>query len=127
VVVYQGKVRQAVREVEDALGQVCTAPSRACVMREVVRKGYAESLLATQSRFDHGLASLMELEDARRSALAAQSASAGPGSWSASCLGGCTAPWAAALSPTRWLRWPPRPQTQHAPVEARDDTDIPLV
>ena len=37
-------------------------------------QGYAESLAATQQRYQQGFASLMELEDARRLALAAQSA-----------------------------------------------------
>jgi outer membrane protein TolC len=38
--------------------------------------GFTQSLQATQTRFDQGLASLMELEDARRQALSAQSAQA---------------------------------------------------
>ena len=37
------------------------------------RQGYAQSLAATQVRYEQGLASLMELEEARRVALAAQS------------------------------------------------------
>ena len=37
-------------------------------------QGYAESLAATQARFGQGLASLVELEDARRNALATESA-----------------------------------------------------
>jgi outer membrane protein TolC len=40
----------------------------------VSTQGYAESLAATQSRYSQGLANLVELEDARRSALASQSA-----------------------------------------------------
>jgi len=72
VMAYQGKVRHAVREVEEALVKLHSTESR---LRDalVSTQGFSESLAATQSRFDHGLASLMELEDARRSALAAQS------------------------------------------------------
>jgi NodT family efflux transporter outer membrane factor (OMF) lipoprotein len=73
IVVYQGKVRQAVREVEEALLNLQSTGSREGDAL-VAAKGYAESLAATQSRFDQGLASLVELEDARRNALAADSA-----------------------------------------------------
>lgn len=72
VVTYQGKVRQAVREVEEALLTLRSVETRQ-MDAEVSTRGYAESLAATQQRFDQGLASLMELEDARRSALAAES------------------------------------------------------
>ena len=67
---YQSKVRQAVREVEEALVKLHSTESR-LLDAQISTQGYAESLAATQSRFDQGLASLMELEDARRSALAA--------------------------------------------------------
>jgi NodT family efflux transporter outer membrane factor (OMF) lipoprotein len=73
IVVYQGKVRQAVREVEEALLNLHSTGSREGDAL-IAAKGYAESLAATQSRFDQGLASLVELEDARRNALAADSA-----------------------------------------------------
>ena len=72
LLVYQGKVRQAVREVEEALVSLHSADARA-VDAELATQGYGASLLATQSRFDQGLASLIELEDARRNALAAES------------------------------------------------------
>lgn len=72
VVTYQGKVRQAVREVEEALLTLRSVETRQ-LDAEVSTQGYTESLTATQQRFDQGLASLMELEDARRSALAAES------------------------------------------------------
>jgi outer membrane protein, multidrug efflux system len=72
VVTYRGKVRQAVREVEEALLTLHSVETRQ-VDAEVSTQGYAESLAATQQRFDQGLASLMELEHARRSALAAES------------------------------------------------------
>ena len=73
VAVYRGKVRQAIREVEEALVNLQSTDVR----RQdavVATAGYAESLAATQARYRQGLASLVELEDARRSALSAQSA-----------------------------------------------------
>ncbi|MDD2925220.1 efflux transporter outer membrane subunit [Rhodoferax sp.] len=73
VVAYQGKVRNAVREVEEALVQLHSAHGRDADA-QVSTQGYAESLAATQKRFDQGLVSLVELEEARRSALAAESA-----------------------------------------------------
>jgi NodT family efflux transporter outer membrane factor (OMF) lipoprotein len=73
VAVYRGKVRQAVREVEEALVNLQSADARK-LNAEVSASGYAESLQATQARYSQGLASLVELEDARRSSLAAQSA-----------------------------------------------------
>ncbi len=73
VVTYQGKVRQAVREVEEALVNLHSTAARTDDAR-VSAQGYAESLAATQSRFSQGLASLVELEDARRNALASESA-----------------------------------------------------
>ena len=73
VLAYQGKVRNAVREVEEALVTLQSLETRR-VDSEVATKGYAESLAATQTRYSQGLASLVELEDARRNALAAQTA-----------------------------------------------------
>jgi multidrug efflux system outer membrane protein len=73
VSVYRGKVRQAVREVEDALVNLQSANTRK-QDAAVATAGYAESLAATQARYSQGLASLVELEDARRTALAAESA-----------------------------------------------------
>jgi outer membrane protein TolC len=73
VAVYRGKVRQAVREVEEALVNLQSADARK-VNAEVAANGYAESLQATQARYNQGLANLVELEDARRNSLAAQSA-----------------------------------------------------
>lgn len=72
IVVYQARVRQAVREVEEALVTLSSTEARAADAQTATR-GYGESLAATQSRYDQGLASLLELEDARRSALAAES------------------------------------------------------
>ena len=73
VVTYRGKVRQAVREVEEALVNLQSTDARRGDA-EVSTQGYAESLAATQARYTQGLASLVELEDARRTALASQAA-----------------------------------------------------
>ena len=70
---YQGKVRQAVREVEEALVTLHSSETRS-EDAKVSTQGYAQSLAATQSRFGQGLASLVEMEDARRNALASESA-----------------------------------------------------
>jgi outer membrane protein TolC len=69
---YRGKVRQAMREVEEALVTLHSTEART-QDAIISTKGYAESLAATQSRFGQGLASLVELEDARRNALASES------------------------------------------------------
>jgi len=73
VVTYRAKVRQAVREVEEALINLHSTDART-LDAKVSTDGYAQSLAATQSRFGQGLASLVELEDARRNALASESA-----------------------------------------------------
>ena len=73
VALYRARVRQAVREVEEALVQLHSTEARRADAA-VARHGYAESLAATQSRYGQGLASLVELEDVRRLALASQSA-----------------------------------------------------
>ena len=76
VVAYRAKVRNAVREVEEALVNLQSTEARTQDAK-VSTQGYAESLAATQSRFGQGLASLVELEDARRNALASESAQLG--------------------------------------------------
>ena len=76
VMAYRAKVRQAVREVEEALLNLQSTEARAQDAR-VSTQGYAETLAATQARFGQGLASLVELEDARRNALASESAQLG--------------------------------------------------
>ncbi|MCX8520985.1 MAG: efflux transporter outer membrane subunit, partial [Rhodoferax sp.] len=73
ITAYQATVRQAVREVEVALVNLQSTEARANDAGVSVQ-GYAESLAATQQRYQQGFASLMELEDARRLSLAAQSA-----------------------------------------------------
>ena len=70
VAVYRGKVRQAVREVEEALVNLRSSAERASDT-QVAAEGYQASFAATQARYQSGLASLPELEDARRTALAA--------------------------------------------------------
>ena len=70
---YQAKVRNAVREVEEALVTLRSTQDRAQDARTST-EGYTQTLTATQTRHSQGLASLVELEDARRNALAAESA-----------------------------------------------------
>jgi outer membrane protein, multidrug efflux system len=73
---YRGQVRQAVREVEEALVQLDSASARRADAQAAYH-GYAASLTATQARYESGLASLLELEESRRTALAAQTALVG--------------------------------------------------
>lgn len=70
-VLYRAKVRQAVREVEDALLTLASTDARKADA-STARSGYATSFEATRARFEAGGASLPELEDARRSLLNAQ-------------------------------------------------------
>ena len=70
---YAARLRVAVREVEDALVQLQSTAERSDDAR-VATDGFAASFTATQARYQGGLASLFELEDARRSAVQAQSA-----------------------------------------------------
>ena len=72
VVLYRAKVRQAVREVEEALVNLHSTEARTQDAK-ISTEGYAQSLAATQARFGQGLVSLVELEDARRNALASES------------------------------------------------------
>jgi NodT family efflux transporter outer membrane factor (OMF) lipoprotein len=70
---YRAKVRQAVREVEEALVTLDSTGARESDA-QTATQGYAASRAATQARYDRGLASLMELEEARRLALSAEAA-----------------------------------------------------
>ncbi|MFZ6870853.1 efflux transporter outer membrane subunit [Undibacterium sp. Di27W] len=70
---YHGKVRQAVREVEEALVNLNSTDARR-LDSEISARGYEQALQATASRYNKGMASLLELEDARRTAFASQSA-----------------------------------------------------
>ena len=69
--VYRGKLRGAVREVEEALIALQSTADRSADA-QVATEGFAASFRATEARFKGGLASLYELEDARRSALQAE-------------------------------------------------------
>ena len=69
---YRSTVRQAVREVEEALVNLQSSTDRNADTL-VAAEGYSASFEGTQARYKAGLASLVELEDARRVLLAAQS------------------------------------------------------
>jgi outer membrane protein TolC len=71
VVKLRASVRQAVQEVEGALTQWASHHARAEATDLAVQQ-YQRYWQATQARHQHGMASLFELEDARRSLLAAQ-------------------------------------------------------
>lgn len=73
VLLYGARVRQAVREVEEALVQLESARERSADARTAV-EGYRASFVATEARYRSGLGSLIELEDQRRVALAAETA-----------------------------------------------------
>ena len=70
---YAARLRTAVREVEEALVQLQSTAARSDDVR-VATEGFTASFTATEARFKGGLASLFELEDARRSAVQANSA-----------------------------------------------------
>ncbi|HMC15432.1 MAG TPA: efflux transporter outer membrane subunit [Albitalea sp.] len=69
---YRARLRGAVREVEEALVQLQSTAERNEDAR-IAADGFDASYRATEARFRGGLASLFELEDARRSALQAHS------------------------------------------------------
>ena len=70
---YRARLRTAVREVEEALVALQSTAARNGDA-QTAAEGFAVSLRATDARFKGGLASLFELEDARRSAVLAQTA-----------------------------------------------------
>lgn len=70
---YRARVRQAVAEVEQALVRLQGTAERSASARTAA-EGYRASFNATEARWRGGLASLVELEDARRTALAAENA-----------------------------------------------------
>jgi outer membrane protein TolC len=72
VSVYQGLVRNAVREVESALVTLDASAGRV-QDTQIAIDGFEASLKAADARFRGGLGSLFDLEDARRSALVAHS------------------------------------------------------
>ncbi len=73
VQLYAATLRRAVREVEEALVVLDSSAERTGDL-QAAAAGFEASLRATRSRFDNGLGSLFELEDARRSALQANGA-----------------------------------------------------
>ncbi|WP_170942317.1 TolC family protein, partial [Noviherbaspirillum denitrificans] len=70
---YRARVRQAVREVEEALVNLQSTAARGEDARISV-EGYRTSFTATEARYKAGLASLVELEEARRNRLTAENA-----------------------------------------------------
>lgn len=70
---YKSVVRLAVREVEEALVNLQSTAERAS-NTAIAADGYRASFDGTQARYKAGLASLMELEESRRTLLAAQGA-----------------------------------------------------
>jgi NodT family efflux transporter outer membrane factor (OMF) lipoprotein len=71
VVTYRSTVRQAVREVEEALVNLQSIAERSEHARVAV-EGYTASFNGTESLYRNGLASLVDLEDTRRQRLAAE-------------------------------------------------------
>lgn len=71
VVNYGARLRGAVREVEEALINLRSAADRAADAQIAV-DGFAASYTGVEARQRHGLASLFELEDARRSLISAR-------------------------------------------------------
>lgn len=70
---YRSTTRQAVREVEEALVKLQSTGDRTGDAAQAAQ-GYQAFFNATEARYKAGLASLVALEDARRTLLAAQSA-----------------------------------------------------
>jgi outer membrane protein, multidrug efflux system len=70
---YRAKVRGAVREVEEALLSVQSAADR-LQDAAVATEGYSAAFVASEARYKSGLGSLSDLEDTRRTALAAKTA-----------------------------------------------------
>jgi multidrug efflux system outer membrane protein len=68
---YRASVRQAVREVEEALVTLQSTGARQGDAQAAV-DGYRAAFTGTEALYKNGLASLLQLEDARRTLLAAQ-------------------------------------------------------
>ncbi len=73
---YRAVVRRAVREVEEALVSLDSSAARGNDARVAI-EGFTASFTAVQQRYENGMASLFELEEARRSKLAAETALVG--------------------------------------------------
>lgn len=70
---YRAKVRNAVREVEEALLNLQSTAERDDAAK-IATEGYTAAFNAAEARYKSGLGSLPELEDTRRTALAAKTA-----------------------------------------------------
>jgi multidrug efflux system outer membrane protein len=73
VVAYRAVARQAVREVEESLVKLHSSAQRSGDA-QLALDGYRYSFRATEDLYKNGLASLLQLEDARRTRLAAENA-----------------------------------------------------
>ena len=73
VVRYRASARQAVREVEEALVRLDSTAARTSAA-QVALDGYRAAFTAAEDRYKAGFGSLLELEDARRTRLAAENA-----------------------------------------------------
>jgi NodT family efflux transporter outer membrane factor (OMF) lipoprotein len=71
VALYRAEVRDAVREVEQALVTLQTAVDRSSDA-QAAAAGYRAAFVAAEASYRSGLGSLIEMEDVRRTALAAQ-------------------------------------------------------
>jgi outer membrane protein TolC len=71
VALYRGKLRGAVREVEEALVALQSTAARSDDAK-IAAEGFEASYRATEARYQGGLASLFELEDARRTTVASR-------------------------------------------------------
>ena len=73
VVRYRATARQAVREVEEALVRLASTAARSGDAQAAL-DGYRAAFVAAEDRYKGGFGSLLELEDARRTRLAAENA-----------------------------------------------------
>lgn len=73
VIAYRASARRAVSEVEQALVNLHSSTARSGDA-QVSLDGYRAAFVATEDRYKNGLGSLLELEDARRTRLAAENA-----------------------------------------------------
>lgn len=73
VISYRASARRAVSEVEQALVNLNSSAARS-EDAKVSMEGYRTAFVASEDRFKNGLGSLLELEDARRTRLAAENA-----------------------------------------------------
>lgn len=71
VVAYRASVRQAVREVEQALTSLAAASERQAHAQTAL-EGYRSVFDATENSYRHGMAGLLELEETRRARLLAE-------------------------------------------------------